>query len=124
MNGLVINTASEMAHIVLLSDEKRVGEKVWDNNPRVGVEVLIALEELLVEADMSGRDLNRIGVHVGPSRWYSSLRAGVTAASVLSFALAIELVELTDSTFYSVESSIWELEPSFMVQVRYVEKNA
>ena len=88
---LSIDTASSLASIALSSDGEVVGERSWECRRNHTVELLPAIEALLVETRVQKADLSAIFVSIGPGM-YTGLRVGISIAKGLAYALRIPLI--------------------------------
>lgn len=120
-NGLVllIDTSSEEVFVALVRGGDVVGERTWENSPDVGRRVLSVVDELLKEADLKLKDVGRVAVQVGPGRYYSSLRAGVTVANMLAYAVGAGVVRLTGVDRGDLIHDASVAKPEKMVLPRY-----
>jgi len=120
-NGLIliIDTSEKKAFVALVEDGDVVGEKTWENSPDVGRYVLDVVGELLKEAEMELKDIDRIAVQAGPGRYYSSLRAGVTVANVLAYAVGADVVGLEKTSRGDLIHEASVAKPEKMVLPRY-----
>lgn len=119
---MIINTSDEKVSVALIRDGEVLDEKTWENSPDVGRYVLDVVSELLRGAEAELKDIDKIAVQVGPGRCYSSLRAGVTVANMLAYALGADVVGLTGINRDDLidEASVAKREK--MVLPRYVDK--
>jgi len=91
---LIIDTSSENISLMLCSSGKVVGRWEQKGEPDAGRQVLVGVEELLEENNLTLPDIDRIAVHRGPGVRSSALRSGIVVAAVLGLASSIEVVEV------------------------------
>lgn len=91
---VVIDSASEMAKVLLLQGDDVVGERKWENEPGVGTRLLKEIEGLLKENELKMGDIGAVAVNVVAKKWFSSARAGVAVANGLAVAHEVKLYEL------------------------------
>ena len=90
MTTLLINTAAPGAWVALAQGEEVLAHQVIKNDDVRGEQVLTAGSELLARVGLKHADLAIVAAQCGPGR-YSSLRVGLTTASVLADALGLSL---------------------------------
>ena len=83
---LSIDTASEMASIALSQEGALLAEQTWHIGRDYSRQLLPAIDGLLARQSVSKDDLTAIFVCVGPGS-YAGIRAGVSTAKGLAFAL-------------------------------------
>ena len=88
---LSIDTASDWASIALSEEGRVKAELTWHCPRSHSVELLPAVEALLARAAAGKDDISAVFVCKGPGG-YAGLRAGVSAAKGLAYALQIPLV--------------------------------
>jgi len=88
---LSLDTASDVASIALSREGRLIAELTWDCGREHSRQLLPAVDELLARAGASKDDLTAVFVCTGPGS-YAGLRAGVSTAKGLAFALALPLV--------------------------------
>ena len=87
---LAIDTASDLASIAIAREEGLVAELTWDSARRHGRQLLPAIDGLLTGHGLAKGDITALMVDVGPGS-YAGIRAGVSAAKGLAFALQVPL---------------------------------
>jgi tRNA threonylcarbamoyladenosine biosynthesis protein TsaB len=85
---LSIDTASELASIALSRDGRVQAEHSWRCERNHTVELLPAIDKLLVDAGVRQSDLTAVFVSLGPGM-YTGLRVGISVAQGLARALSI-----------------------------------
>jgi tRNA threonylcarbamoyladenosine biosynthesis protein TsaB len=93
MNVLVLDTSTECAVIGLASRSGKRYTATAGAPRRHGRDLIPRLSALLADAGLAPRDLDLIGVGLGPGS-YTGLRVGVTAAKTLALATGAALVGL------------------------------
>jgi tRNA threonylcarbamoyladenosine biosynthesis protein TsaB len=93
MNVLVLDTSTEHAVIGLKARAGALYRDVASAPRRHGRDLIPRLGAVLAEAGLSAREVDVIGVGLGPGS-YTGLRVGVTAAKTLSYATGAALVGL------------------------------
>jgi len=92
---LAIDTSTRVVGLALYDGVQVVSERVWQSQDHHTVEVAPALNNLLMQAGLSGGELpaklHAIGVALGPGS-FTSLRAGLALAKGMALALHIPLV--------------------------------
>ncbi len=88
---LSIDTASELASLALSSRGRLLAELTWHAGRDHSRQLIPAIEALLARQDASKDDLAAIFVCTGPGG-YAGLRAGVSTAKALAFALSVPIV--------------------------------
>ncbi len=116
---LVIDTSGEKAFVALVRGGDVVGERTWESSPDVGRRALNVVDELLKGAGLKLEDVGRVGVGVGPGRYYSALRAGVTVGSILAYAAGAEMIQLTSSDKSGLVSEACAAKPVKAVLSKY-----
>lgn len=85
---LIIDTSTKNAGIALWSDDRLVRTTTWQSRKHHTVELMPAIQRLLEEESMAPNDLKAVAVAIGPGG-FSALRAGISVAKGLGFALSI-----------------------------------
>ena len=88
---LAIDTASELASIALSREGRLVAELTWLAGREHGRQLLPAVEALLARQEATKDGLTAVFVCTGPGG-YAGVRAGVSAAKGLAYALELPLV--------------------------------
>src|SRR6266508_907088 len=85
---LSIDTTSELASVALSRDGRLVTDIAWRCQRNHTVELLPAIEKLLVDAGVEKRELGAVFVCVAPGM-YTGVRVGISVAQGLARALAL-----------------------------------
>jgi tRNA threonylcarbamoyladenosine biosynthesis protein TsaB len=101
MNVLVLDTSTGRAAIGLKVRSGEVYAKTTDGAQRHGRDLIPSIAELLATAGLEPREIEAIGVGLGPGS-YTGLRVGVTAAKTLAYIARTGLVGLD-----SLEAVAW-----------------
>jgi tRNA threonylcarbamoyladenosine biosynthesis protein TsaB len=88
---IAIDTSTQWMGISLFDGSIVVYEKVWKTNRRHTVELSPAIENALLDTDTDKKDLQAVGVAIGPGS-FTSLRIGLAAAKGLCLSLNIPLI--------------------------------
>jgi len=88
---LSIDTASDMASIALSREGRLLAELTWDCTRDHSRQLLPAIDGLLTSRELTKNDLTAIFIDIGPGS-YGGLRAGVSTAKGLAFALEVAIV--------------------------------
>ena len=94
MNIVAIETATSACAIGVRRDDGRQVVRVVDGERRHTETLVPALAEVLVELELSARDVDRVVVDRGPGL-FTGLRVGVATAIALAQGTASELVAVT-----------------------------
>lgn len=117
---LIIDTAHPTARVILADGEKVLGLREFTNTPKVGTDLLIYIEELLIEHKIDKANLTRIGVHAGPGS-YGLVRTGIVTATLLAQAVGAELVEAEGETEEELVESAREAKAVTSLEAKYRE---
>jgi tRNA threonylcarbamoyladenosine biosynthesis protein TsaB len=101
MNVLVLDTSTGRAAIGLEVRSGTVYAKTTNETQRHGRDLIPCIAELLATAGLEAREIEAIGVGLGPGS-YTGLRVGVTAAKTLAYVTGAVLVGLD-----SLEAVAW-----------------
>ena len=101
MNMMVLETSTGRAAIGLRVRAGTVLTKATDGAQRHGRDLIPCVAELLSEGGLEAREIEVIGVGLGPGS-YTGLRVGVTAAKTLAYVTGAALVGLD-----SLEAVAW-----------------
>ena len=82
---LSIDTASEMASVVVSNEGRLIAEITWQCRRNHSVELLPTIDRLLSQAHVEKSDLTAVFVCTGPGG-YTGLRVGMSVAKGLAFA--------------------------------------
>lgn len=88
---LSLDTASEVASIALSRRGRAFAGHAWEAGREHGRQLLPAVDALLRKERVTKDDLTAVFVDIGPGS-YAGLRAGVSTAKALAFALELPLV--------------------------------
>lgn len=88
---LSLDTASELASIALSRQGRLLAELTWNAGRDHSRQLLPAVDGLLTRHDATKDDITAIFVDIGPGS-YAGLRAGLSTAKGLAFALELPLV--------------------------------
>ena len=99
MYVLGIDTSTRTGGVALLKSGNLVGESVLNIRSTHSERLLPALEQLLVQGEVSGRDLTAVAVVTGPGS-FTGLRIGVATAKGLTYALGHTLLGVTTLEAY------------------------
>lgn len=94
MKVLAIDTSNYTLGIAVMDEEKVVGEYMTNIKKNHSVRVMPAIETLLMDCDLTVKDLSKIVVAKGPGS-YTGVRIGVTIAKTLAWTLNIPLVGIS-----------------------------
>lgn len=87
---LGIDTAADSASLALLDGDRVVAEHSWRVATTMSLELLEALDGMLVRAGITRQEVTRIAVCAGPGQ-YGGLRTGVATAQGLALGLGVSL---------------------------------
>lgn len=91
---LAFDTATKHCAVVLARDGAIVAQRASDEERFSHAEKLnVFIEEVLIEAALTMKDVEAVGVGIGPGS-YTGLRIGLSAAKGLCFALDVPLLAL------------------------------
>jgi len=116
---LVIDTSEAVCSLILARDRVVISVRDWEATKDTGRSVLKRLDEILAESEVTKKEIDRIAVCHGPSRRYSSLRAGITLAAILAMAWGIELVEVRSSKIDKMVAQAVAARPKKVVEPIY-----
>jgi len=102
-----LDTASEIAGVALSDGETLVAEITWRTRQNHSRELLPALDWLLTSRGLTKASLEAVFVCLGPGS-YAGLRAGLSTAKTLAFALDIPIAGVgrlaADAEIYALEN--------------------
>ncbi len=87
---LGIDTAADNASLALLEDDRVVAEHAWHVETTMSLELLEALDGMLMRAGVTRQEIARIAVCAGPGQ-YGGLRTGIATAQGLALGLGVPL---------------------------------
>jgi tRNA threonylcarbamoyladenosine biosynthesis protein TsaB len=109
---LAIDTSTRVVGLALYDGTQVVSEWVWHSQDHHTVEVAPALQTLLQQAGLTGKELparlQAIGVALGPGS-FTSLRAGLALAKGMALALHIPLVGIPTLDFLAAAQPLQDL---------------
>ena len=91
MNLLVIETSGARSIVVLRRDDGRLDLRPFESGARHGRLLIPKIREMLLEAAIGPREVDAIGVGLGPGS-FTGLRVGVAAAKAMAYAIGCPLV--------------------------------
>ncbi|MDD5605492.1 MAG: tRNA (adenosine(37)-N6)-threonylcarbamoyltransferase complex dimerization subunit type 1 TsaB [Dehalococcoidales bacterium] len=91
---LGIDTSTRYASLALVEDGRILGEYTWECRHNHSVELIPALENLLVKTGLQIKDIGAIGVAIGPGS-FNGLRVGLSVAKGIAFSLNIPIVGIS-----------------------------
>ena len=100
---LAIDTSTRWIGLALYEEYQVLGEFVWETHNFHTVELAPAIQQLLQRCKKNPKDIEVIGVALGPGS-FTSLRIGLAAAKGMALGLRIPLVGIPslDATAYAV----------------------
>lgn len=107
---LCIETSGKYCAVCLLADEEILAYRRNEQENQHGSDIVMLIEAVLAEAQLSYKDLKAVAVNLGPGS-YTSLRIGLATAKGLCYALDIPLIGLTgfDILLDYAQSTEWTL---------------
>lgn len=115
---LLIDTSQPEARVILARNHIVLAERSWDSGQDLSIRLLQALSAVLHEAHMTLDQIDRIAVNRGPGS-FSALRTGVVVATLLSFAVGLELVAVDTGTVERLLSEAGTAQPATIIKPRY-----
>lgn len=100
---LLIDTATEEAHVALARDVNIMASHTWKNGRGTGTKLLAGIEEMLSAHNITLKDVTRVAVHSGPGH-YSAIRTGIVTASLIGLAQDVEIVEVSGGSMEDMVS--------------------
>ncbi|GAA5220202.1 tRNA (adenosine(37)-N6)-threonylcarbamoyltransferase complex dimerization subunit type 1 TsaB [Membranihabitans marinus] len=91
---LCIETSGKYCAVCLLAGEEVLAYRRNMKENQHGSDIVLLIEEVLAEGQISYRDLKAVAVNLGPGS-YTSLRIGLATAKGLCYALDLPLIGLT-----------------------------
>ncbi|MCM3715817.1 tRNA (adenosine(37)-N6)-threonylcarbamoyltransferase complex dimerization subunit type 1 TsaB [Halalkalibacter oceani] len=88
---LAIDTSSFIMGVALTDDERTVAELTTNLKKNHSLRLMPAIEQMMKEAEISPRELEKIIVAKGPGS-YTGVRIGVTTAKTMAWSLGIPVV--------------------------------
>ena len=105
---LIIETATEVCSVALVSDGKLLSIRESDRLNSHSAKLAVYIDEVIKEAGISVKDIEAVAVSKGPGS-YTGLRIGVSSAKGLCYALNIPLISvdtLQSMCFEVIKSNI------------------
>lgn len=118
MTLLLIDTSQPEARVVLAHKHIVLAERSWDSGQDLSTRLLQALSAVLHESHMALDHIDRIAVNQGPGS-FSALRTGVVVATLLSFAVGLELVAVDTGAMKHILSEAGMAQPTTIIKPRY-----
>lgn len=118
MNILLIDTSRREALIALIKDDSIIASRSWVAERDLGRRLIEAIDDILAETGLKREDIGRVAVHKGPGN-YSALRNGIVTASVLSWVLSSELVEVSEADLSQIVSQALVNTPVQAIKPQY-----
>ncbi len=103
MTILTIDTATIVASIAILNDEKLIGEMIINHKKKHSEKLMVAIDHLLKDGGLSIDDIDAFGIVAGPGS-FTGLRIGM--ATVKGFAQALDKPVIAVSTLASLAMNI------------------
>lgn len=94
MNILAIDTSSTVATVAVITEEKLLGEIIINHPKTHSQKLMPVLDQLLMDLDMSVKDMDRIAVANGPGS-FTGVRIGLSAAKGLAHPNEIPLIQVS-----------------------------
>lgn len=94
MRVLGIDTATSVASVALMDDDKLIGLMTLNDKKTHSQKLMVLIESLLEQTGFTLDDVDRIAVAAGPGS-FTGLRIGVTTAKALAHGAGISVVEIS-----------------------------
>lgn len=94
MNVLAIDTSNQPMTIAVMQDEQLIAEYTTDIKKNHSVQLMPAINQMLMDCKMTPQDLNLIAVGHGPGS-FTGVRIGLTTAKTLAWSLSIPIVAVS-----------------------------
>lgn len=104
MKVLAFDSSNQPLTVAVIEDEKLLSEKIINIKRNHSVQLMPAIDEVLKEAKLDLKDIDRIAVAKGPGS-YTGLRIAVTTAKTLAWAENIEMVALSSLKVLAANST-------------------
>ncbi|MBU4272841.1 MAG: tRNA (adenosine(37)-N6)-threonylcarbamoyltransferase complex dimerization subunit type 1 TsaB [Planctomycetes bacterium] len=91
MRILALETTDKTGSVAALDNYNLLAELMLDQNQRSARSLAPAMQALLVRVDWSPKDVQLVGVSIGPGS-FTGLRVGVTAAKVFAYAVGADVL--------------------------------
>ncbi len=113
---LALDTSTRQAGIALYDSARGLlAEFTWQSANRHTEELVPAIAHMLAQAGVSGRDLNAIGVALGPGS-FTGLRVGLAAAKGLALVHGLTLIGVPTLEFTAYPQRFQPLPVTALVQ--------
>ncbi|MBC7352304.1 MAG: tRNA (adenosine(37)-N6)-threonylcarbamoyltransferase complex dimerization subunit type 1 TsaB [Thermogutta sp.] len=93
MNILAIETTAVPGSVAVAADGTLLAELRLPESPRAAASLAPTLRDLLQKVDWHPKDVNLVGVTVGPGQ-FTSVRIGVVSAKTFAYAVGAEILGL------------------------------
>lgn len=93
-NALIIDTSTDVVSVAFGSSDGRLVHRSMQQHAQQSENIFTAIDVVLKEADANVKQIDVIGVGVGPGM-FTGVRVGVTSAHSLAHALSAKLVYLS-----------------------------
>lgn len=106
MKILGIDTATSVASVALMDDDKLIGLMTLNDKKTHSQKLMVLVESLLKQTDHTFDDIDCIAVAVGPGS-FTGLRIGVTTAKALAHGAKKPVIEISslESLAYNIQSN-------------------
>jgi len=94
MKILGIDTATSVASVALMDDDKLIGLMTLNDKKTHSQKLMVLVESLLKQTDHTFEDIDRIAVACGPGS-FTGLRIGVTTAKALAHGAGKPVIEIS-----------------------------
>ena len=91
MRILALETTDKTGNVAALDNYNLLAELMLDQNQRSARSLAPAMRALLARVDWSPKDVQLVGVSIGPGS-FTGLRVGVTAAKVFAYAVGADVL--------------------------------
>jgi len=115
MKILGIDTATSVATVALMDDDKLIGLMTLNDKKTHSQKLMVLIESLLTQTGTSMDDIDRIAVAVGPGS-FTGLRIGVTTAKALAHGSKKPVIEI--SALESLASNVMHEHVCAMMDAR------
>ncbi|WP_051263192.1 tRNA (adenosine(37)-N6)-threonylcarbamoyltransferase complex dimerization subunit type 1 TsaB [Tuberibacillus calidus] len=94
MNVLAIDSSNVVMGVAITKGDTVLGELITNSKKNHSVRLMLAIEQLFIDAGIKPEEIDRIAVAEGPGS-YTGVRIGVTIAKTMAWAMKKELVGLS-----------------------------
>lgn len=91
MTILMIKTDQPTTELYLYEDNKKVSQRIWQADRKLGESIHLEIENLLVKSDRNIYNIEAIAIYNGPGS-FTGLRIGHSVANALAYGLNLPLV--------------------------------